>query len=201
VSGVSFPPRSDRGPEIAALVEMLASAIPGRTAVYVAVPITSGRRFADWFPRRGPGVEPGTPAYRAEHDRHVVGPNCAAAAAEVRRLRAVFPGVVLDPTAVALAGWEQQDYHTLWATVIGRYAGTVVFLDGWAYSVGCAYEFLTALRTGAVTLAAGLTPLSAADGTAALRDAVGALRARGIPTGFHEAVLAELSGPREATGA
>lgn len=200
MNGVAFPPRSDRVSEIETLLGMLDSVVPHRAAVYVAAPITSGRRFIDWFPMRPAGLGVGTAAYLAEHQRHVVEPNCRAAAAEVARLRGALSGVVIDPTAVTLNGWSQADYHALWGSVIERFARAVVFLDGWEYSGGCVYEFFTTLRTGAATLTATLTPLGRAAGTGAIQRAVATMRERGIPSDFFEAILHELTNLREPTG-
>jgi hypothetical protein len=193
VSEIRTFPEPSRRAEIASLVAMLASVVPDRSAVYVAAPITSGRRFVDWLARRDAGIKIGTPAYESEHRRHVVVPNLAAAAAEVSRLRSRLAGVVIDPTAVEFNGWEQPDYHSLWQTVIERYAGMVVFLKGWEYSVGCSCEFLTALRTGATTLAADLTPLSCSQGVAALRTAATVMQEQDMSDEFFRSVLGELT--------
>ena len=132
------------------MIEMLACAVTGRSSVYVTTPSISGCRFIDWYPRRGPGLTLNHPDYREGHRRHDVEANLAHAASAVQRVRGAFPDVtILDPTVVEQVGWRQADCHEIWATVIKRYTDTVVFLEGWEYSEGCAYEFLTALRTGA----------------------------------------------------
>jgi hypothetical protein len=64
--------------------------------------------------------------------------------------------------------------------VIERYAGTVVFADGWEYSSGCAWEFLTAVRVGARLLREDLEPLTIEEGERLIRDAIAALDADGV---------------------
>ena len=147
-----FPPKSERPRDVEALVGMLASVVADRTAVYVATPITSGRLLLEWYDSRGPGLDLGTSEYRSAHRRCVIEPNLARGADAVRRLRAALRRVVIEPSAVNLEGWQQADYYVLWATIIRRYADTVVFLDGWEYSEGCAYEFFTALETGSARI-------------------------------------------------
>lgn len=142
------------------LAGFLGCAVEDRQAVYVSVPITTGRRFVDW--RRGPGagLADDSSEYQRQLRAHVIEPNVQAAAPIVRALRERSDGVVIDPTAVDdVPGWEQSDYHDLWARVIERYASTVVFASGWEFSTGCVHELATALRVGAAILDQDLLPM------------------------------------------
>src|SRR5437773_5702026 len=137
-----FPPQTSRGAEIDALIEMLRGVFPRRSALYVSAPITSGRRFVEWYARRedlGGSAE----QYQRDHLENVVVPNRSAAVALVSRARAATSEFVIDPTAVGhIEGWTQGDYRTAWAHVIVEFANVVVFADGWEFSNGCSYEFL-----------------------------------------------------------
>jgi hypothetical protein len=176
------PSGLDPGAAVTRLVfEVLDGIVEDRGAVYVSTPITTGRRFVEW--RRGPGaaLAPSEHQYRHEHDRHVVRRNREHVKPIVRVLRAHNWGVVIDPTTVHdVPGWRQRDYHAFWARVIERYAGAVVFADGWEYSSGCAREFLTAVRVGARLLREDLEPLTIEEGERLIRDAIAALDADGV---------------------
>jgi hypothetical protein len=156
--------------------EVLDGVLPDREAVYVSVPITTGKRFLDW--RRGPGagLAPSEGRYRSEHRRNVVDPNRAQVAPVIRVLRERMGRVVIDPTTLGdVPGWAQADYHAFWTQVIERYVDTVVFLDGWEFSSGCAQEFLAAVRAGARLLREDLTPLRLDEGERLIRNAIAAL--------------------------
>src|SRR5688572_25822069 len=129
-----LPRVTARPTEVQALVEMLACAVVGRTATYVAVPMTSGNRYFEWYARHGRDLARQGPEYRSSHEQEVLRPNLLHARSAMLRIRKSIPGIVLDPTLLELPGWEQRDYHVLWGTVIERYAQRVVFLDGWEFS-------------------------------------------------------------------
>jgi hypothetical protein len=173
--------------------EVLDGVISDREAVYVSVPITTGKRFLDW--RRGPGARlvPSDGSYRSEHRRHVVDPNRAHVVPVVRLLRERLGRVVIDPTTLSdVPGWGQADYHAFWTQVIERYAGTVVFLDGWEFSSGCTHEFLAAVRAGARLLKEDLTPLGLDEGEQRIRGAIAALHDDVLPTEPLQEALREL---------
>jgi hypothetical protein len=125
----------------------MGTAVPPNGAIYVSAPITTGRRYAEWM---------STPALRPEGTgadvdlgfvREVVQPNRARARRAVDELRRAGRGIVIDPAALNdVPGWGQDDYRCLWAEVISRFASRVVFVDGWEFSSGCAYEFLVSMR-------------------------------------------------------
>jgi len=176
------------------LLEILASVIDGRTAVYLSAPITSGKRLSDWQAQRNENLDTSHLAYRDEHRREVIEPNRAHAQSLAQELRRVWPKVLIDPTAVTdLPGWTQDDYRHLWARVIERYVDTIVFTDGWQYSNGCGYEFLTAQRSGARTLAEDQRPLTPEEGEQLIRAAISELRAQAFSSLFLEQVVEELA--------
>ena len=114
VRPVPFPPMLSRPQELQAMLRVLASAVPDRSGVYVSTPITTGRRFIEWYLQSGLDLGPGTQVYVSEHRRLVIEQNLAHAAEAVRRIRVSVSRVVLDPTAVELIDWQQADYHASW---------------------------------------------------------------------------------------
>ena len=172
------------------LVEFLACVLEGRAGLYVSTPITTGPRYLQWL-RRGGGWQDNR---KAALQREVIEPNLARGRELVHRVRDRFRGVVvIDPTAVRLPGWEQGEYHELWGHIIERYARTVVFGDGWEYSHGCAFEFLTAHRARAVALDEQYSTITVEEGLRRIRNAVADYQAVGLSPSLLIAAVDELA--------
>jgi hypothetical protein len=146
---LSYPPKPTRCEDFEKLLKLLGCAILENTALYVSSPITSGKRLADWHIKRdGRLPDVSDPAYREEHSRHVVEPNRLHSQVVVDALRRKFPmRPTIDPSYVDnFVGWTQDDYRFFWGIVVEKFAERVIFVDGWQYSLGCAYEFLVTQR-------------------------------------------------------
>jgi len=194
----NFPPETTHERELELLLNVLGSVISDQTAVYVSAPITSGRRFANWSSARDLEIDLSQPETYQEFLREVLEPNSKHARKIIRRLRSSFTKALIDPTALKdIEGWTQDDYRVLWARVIEQYAGTVIFLDGWQYSNGCAYEFFIANRLGSDSrpsvLKETLEPLTLEEGIRLIKSAVSELQISSLPTDFLGQVLNELT--------
>ena len=188
-----FPPQTSRGAEVDALIEMLRGVFPRRSALYVSAPITSGRRFVEWYARRG-NVGGSAEQYKRDHLENVVVPNRSAAVALVSRARAATSEFVIDPTAVGhIEGWTQGDYRTAWAHVIVEFASVVVFADGWEFSNGCSYEFLISTKAGIETLDESWRPIDLRAGLSLLRGAIEELSSRSLPAEFLRGIVEDLA--------
>src|SRR5258705_4344875 len=130
-------------------VALFVAVLGSRRVTYCSAPITSGKRFQQWLSRLGKrhdDLDGFASSLRSRHANEVMGPNMNQAQAVIRRLRARGE-IVIDPTAVGpRRRWQQRDWRFFWKEVIQRYARRVVFVDGWEYSSGCVYEYLTAVR-------------------------------------------------------
>jgi hypothetical protein len=189
-----FPPTPTHKDKIDTVVKVLASVVDGRTAVYLSAPITSGKRFLEWCTHLNKDLSPFSSQYRDAHIREVIEPNRRHTRALVQKLRCTLPDVLFDPTAVMdLPDWTQGDYRHLWARIIEQYVKTAVFADEWHYSNGCAYEFLIAQQSGAMTLNQRQQPISIEEGLHLIHSAIIELQVNAQPTIFLEAVLRELS--------
>jgi hypothetical protein len=195
-----FPPLTSRSSEIEAIVEFLRGVFSSRMAVYVSAPITSGRRFFEWYSTRN--KRPALPKeYESDHLAQVVAPNRSAAIALVKHVREIRGNSVIDPTSVHhIEGWTQGDFRTAWARVIEEFAKTVVFANGWEFSNGCSYEFLVAVKSGIETVDEELRPLSATAGLSMIRRAATELLTRGLPSEFLRGIVDELSSLADVSG-
>ncbi len=178
------------------LLNVLASVLENHTGVYISTPITSGRRFADWSSSRATEFDLSHPETYQEFLREVLEPNSEDARTVIKKLRARFNKTLIDPTALKdIEGWIQDDYRYLWAKVIEQYAGTVIFLNGWQYSNGCAYEFLVANKVSPqrLILKETLEPLTLDEGTVLVKAAVIEFRNSRLPVDFLEQVSNQLT--------
>jgi hypothetical protein len=169
--------------EVKRYLSLLASVVKPKKAAYVAVPITTGPRFLDWYVRRGRVLKRACD-YDTEHEHAVRMPNCADAAQRIAKLRKTVHYPLIDPSAFDRQGWSQETYRSFWATVIRRYARLVIFLNGWQYSNGCANEFWTAKKAKLKTVREDLTSLSRTEGLRLLRSAVTEYERHGLPSAF-----------------
>jgi hypothetical protein len=181
----------DLSPEAESYLRLLGSVAPLKGAAYVAVPITTGPRFLRWYADHGARIE-GLERYAEEHRRSVVEPNCADAILRVAAIRKALLMPVIDPASFDRPGWSQEEYRDFWAAVIRRYAAMVIFLEGWQYSSGCSFEFLTATAAGVATLGEHLQPLSQTEGYELIISALSEFHSQGLAASFLESVLQRL---------
>jgi hypothetical protein len=197
-----YPPRPAKCDDIKKILEVLRGVVPRRSAIYVSAPITSGRRLAEWYVRsNGSLPRRSHPLYDEQHVKQVIEPNREHAAAIVNRVREKFPNrIIIDPTAVAdLDGWTQDDYRYFWGEVINQSTATVVFVDGWQFSSGCAYEFVVATRAGTEILDEQGEPLSLQTGKGLLREAITEISPAADAATFLHALLEDLEPEMIAT--
>lgn len=142
-------------PSVRFIIEIFSSVLGPKEAVYCSAPLTSGKRHVEWLSAEGheyADIDSVAEAQRESHRETVIERNRAHARAIVERLRQYQQAPIIDPTAFPdLPHWRQTDWLKLWEQVIVRFAHSVVFVDGWNHSNGCAHEFLVAQRNGLPT--------------------------------------------------
>lgn len=170
----------------ALVLSTFSSVLQGGKATYCSTPITTGRRFVTWIM-----VDPAMRAARAEwsdqlksdYDSAVVAANCEHAQRVIESLRKESGLVVIDPTRLpSIPGWSQQDWLSLWTTVIRRFASEVVFLDDWQFSNGCVAEFAVAHSLGLPTWNEAGEPLTIRDAVVLIEEAVETIAIAGAST-------------------
>ncbi len=169
------------------IIELFNCLIDGKNTAYVSVPITTGHRFLGWYKQEGCKLDPGSIPYKEAHARAVIQPNIADAKQKIIELRhRCQPGypVLIDPSAFNWPEWTQDDYRYFWGKVIERYVKAVIFLPGWQYSNGCAFEFLTAVLSGADTLDERLAVIAPQAGLDAVNVAIKELYESAAPSGY-----------------
>ena len=183
-----FPPQPDHEHEWAALEGMLASAVNGREAEYVSMPMTTGPRFMEWYHAEGSKLDQGSDAYKRAHQDRVIAQNRLHARQFVEQLR-TQRRIVVEPTSLNVGHWTQSDYRHLWGKVIERYAHRVWLLDGWQYSSGCAFEFFVAAREGIETLSESGSYISRRQGVQMIQAAIEEIESIGQSTEFLRAAV------------
>lgn len=186
---------------IESLSDFLNCIIDRPVATYVSVPITTGKRFMLWFATEGRkllGPEgDSTPEYRREHRIHVIEKNTRDAHSVVSRLRAEQPGIIVDPTRLDRPEWDQHDFRYFWGKVVERYACTIVLLDGWQYSSGCSWEFLTGLRQNLHVLDESRRRVTLDEGKELIDEAIKEMEALDMDAVFLREISRELTGEGE----
>jgi len=172
---------------IDSIIELFNSLITGEENAYVSVPITTGHRFLGWYRQDGCKLDPASPAYKEAHKRRVIESNKEEAKKKIAGLRQrcqpAYP-VLIDPSAFDWPEWTQDDYRYFWGKVIERYVKTVIFLDGWQYSNGCAFEFLMSMLTGTETLNERLAVIDPQAGLDLISGAIKELSDSSVPAGY-----------------
>ena len=153
----------------------------------MSAPITSGKRLLDLNKNSLDIEEEGT--LLLEIIKH----NRAHARTVKKRIKHSLDGIIVDPTLVEdIDEWEQDDYRYLWAQVIKKYANTVVCINDWNYSNGCAYEFLIAKQLRLRVINEDLQTLPIDKGIILIERAIVEFADHHISTRFLEAVVKEL---------
>lgn len=119
---------------------------------YISGPITTGLR---WVEALVAGDDAGQP---------IISANCAAIHEVANRVRRTAGTLVLEPASLHVESWSQDDYLRLWTTLIERHASSVIFVEGWQYSIGCAFEFERAVLNQIPALAVDGKSISMDDG-------------------------------------
>jgi hypothetical protein len=166
------------------------------------MPITSGQRFLVWLAKHkitASDVDSTKQTLREDHRQSVIVPNRKHAQQVVHTIRAHSNEIVIDPSALPyIPDWTQEDWRSFWEHVIERFARAVYFVDDWAYSNGCAYEFYVAHRLGLPVYDERGELLDLAAGRKKINDAASDFKERNHPTSFHVEVLELLNTLSEA---
>ena len=170
-------------------------AIHLRNAVYVACPVSSGRRELDLM------VDLMLYDRDELRDRHadrwrreVLEPNKSAAAHSVTAARARHRDrTVINPATFELEGLTQPDYDALCAQIIEAHVGHIVLADGWQYSRGARIEAVQAIDKS-LTVEDGTGNVLNPDRVMALiGEVVPSLASMGIPDGAARVLMPDLA--------
>lgn len=124
------------------------AAIALHDAVYVACPVSSGRRELDLMVRLSLfDRDQLRDVHSALWYRDVLEPNKAEAAASVAAARKRYPGrSVINPSEFELDGLTQLGYDALCSEIIRQHVSHFVLADGWQFSRGARLEATLALE-------------------------------------------------------
>lgn len=170
-------------------------AIHLRNAVYVACPVSSGRRELDLMVDLDLYDRD---ELRTRHTgrwrREVLEPNKASAADSVTsaRLRHV-DRTVINPATFELEGLTQPDYDALCAKIIESHVGHLVLADGWQYSRGARIEAVQAIDQGLTVEDSTGDELGADRIMALIGDVVPSLFRMGIPKDAARVLMPDLT--------
>lgn len=175
------------------MVELFNCMLDGKTAAYISAPITTGQRFIDWYKETGSSLDHNSSRYKTKHFHAVIRPNSEEVKKKVVGIRRHFDTILINPTLFTWPEWNQDDYRHFWGKIIETYVDTVIFLNGWQYSSGCSFEFLTAVRSGIEVLDEDRDKLDRETGLRLIEDAIAQYNKNAIPSVYLERVASELA--------
>jgi len=182
--------------EAESIAYLLKSITGGLQTIYIAVPMTTGQNFLQWYTNEGAALDCSTEEYKKQHYEKVIFPNCEAAKKRIAAIRNAYSNaIIIDPTSFSISEWTQEEYHYFWGKIVECCVNKVVLLDGWQYSIGCSYEFLTAVQNGIETISENGSPLSRGLGVNLILHAMTELKRHALPTVYLERVIRELGLP------
>lgn len=152
-------------------------------AVYVSGPITTGRRFVDWFLDIGYLLEDDPDAYKHALKKTVIPPNESDILTMAELLRVKFAIPVIEPASLKIISWDQKNYYQFWEAVIKRYVVRLVAIDDWQFSVGCAIEFQYAIKCGIPVETVSGNPIALESGSALMLEAAIDIERRSTTSG------------------
>ena len=151
MSRYQYPPTSLDHLLIEQLSQVYKSIINTKDAIYISTPMTSGLLYMQAFDKLPNELK--ETGLTEEYKKTLFNQNCQHARSVASMTRLHFPtSCVIDPTNVAIDGWEQNDYLAFWRKVITDYTRIIRFVNDWPYSNGCAYEFLIGVVTNKVMI-------------------------------------------------
>lgn len=191
---------SDPSPQPLAAIRQVWRAAFGSTRVaYLSGPITTGRRFIDWWRAGGYAFPPDSEDYRSALRRNVIALNEEALKLTAELLRAKHSEPVIEPASLFVSHWSQDDYLELWEQFITDHASRILLMDGWEFSAGCASEFSRAHLDGVPTARIDGTPVVVRDGIAAIRRALAEVEALDPVPGYLAQTLRSTAARLEET--
>lgn len=134
----------------------------GNEIIYISTPINTGERYIKWFNSNGKNFDVNSVEYNEELRKNVINPNIENAKKRIENIRRTTNKIVVDPTILEneILNWTQDDYYRFWSMFIKDLVKEIVLLDGWEYSLGCCYEFLTAIESNILIYTQDMRKLS-----------------------------------------
>lgn len=159
--------------------------IERRTAIYSAVPITSGRRLWDLAKRLNMfQLHKIAGSHPRVFERDVFEPNLEDARRLAAELRRRHSETVVDPSRLFVSGWNQKDYRDIWRAFISKKVSLLVLADGWQYSFGCVEEVVCAVQNKIRVRDEGDNPISRTEMFSIITNALAEAKASGISTHY-----------------
>lgn len=161
------------------LMQIFNCVVGDHDAVYVSGPITTGRRFIDWYILKGHALENDINVYQSVKYEDVLSKNESDIIGVANKLRKISTTPVIEPASLHITTWDQQDYHRFWTETLRRFVSRVVILDGWQYSIGCVIEFHYAVQCGIEMFSQNGLPLKEREGCKLVLAAADEIERRG----------------------
>ncbi len=121
--------------------------LKAKEVVYISSPISSGKRLYDYMDACKCSTLEEAKKDWNEFFACVMLPNIEDGEDLSKALAEKSEGVVIAPTSFEnknVKSWRQNEYMSMWISVIDRHVNRLVMIDGWEYSNGSSEEFMWA---------------------------------------------------------
>jgi hypothetical protein len=186
-----FPPETNLDKEICQLL-MEFKPPPYSNVIYISVPITTGKQFSNQQNFSKESLKNSFSCKKRNSGCNEES-NFSKVQNIINNLQKIPGQFLANPMLLNdQPGWTQDDYRVFWARFIENYVNIIIFVDGWQFSNGCVYEFLTAHKRKIPTVDERQYPLTLEQGVEMIRFSIDEIKKQSVSAEFLEKVLKEL---------
>lgn len=155
-------------------IVILKSLFSGNDIVYISTPINTGERYIKWYSNKGKLLEDNMQEFNEQRYKLVVEPNIKYANESIKEIRKNIKKIVIDPTILEndILQWSQDEFYEFWGKVIKELISEIILLDGWEYSIGCSYEYLSAIENNVRIYSQDLKQMRVSDAVLKLKKSI-----------------------------
>lgn len=175
--------------QIKAVLGIYRSIIAPNSAIYISTPITSGPIYNEWYLSDGKYLQGDD--YTLSLYENVIKPNVEETS-NLTKVLILFnlETLYINPSEFFMPTWTNEDYLTFWYLVIKEFVFEINMRNGWEYSRGCVFEFLTALQNNiSVKDTIKFECITKDRGIELISKAIENMDELGVYTEFHKTIL------------
>ncbi len=172
-------------------IERLNSVFNGARGIYLSGPITTGRKYLNWYCNYGKYIQDNT-KYKEEHYSNIIAVNIDKILSFAKELPVAENEIIIEPASFDVNGWTQPDYLYYWGRLIEEYIDKIIFMNEWYYSNGCIYEYYVGLKKGIELVNQDFEPISTEKAISLIQKSIEEYTSNLIDVPFQKELLKEI---------
>ncbi|MFH2108555.1 MAG: hypothetical protein ABII93_07795 [Chrysiogenia bacterium] len=176
--------------EIEKIIDVI---LNGNKVTYISAPISSGKRFLQWYKTEGIKLNSESDEYNKSLFLKVIKKNNHDSEKKISKINKIENNLIVDPTKLDFSEWTQNDYRIFWSNFIKKHVSKIIMLNDWEYSIGCVTEFKTGILNNIDIFNENNKLIEKEEGLKRIKIAFDDLNINGCDTRFHEEMLANFS--------